>query len=105
VTYEVRVTNQGTGPCGNVRVAAVLADGTEFVGATAGAGGQPAAARAAGQQLAFEPIPSLGVKAETVYRVRVRGNAPGDLRFRVQLTCDGMSAPLVKEESTRFYRE
>lgn len=105
VTYEIRVTNQGTGPCGNVRVAAVLADGTEFVGATAGAGGQQAAARASGQQLAFDPIPSLGVKGETVYRVKVRGTVPGDLRFRVQLTCDGLTAPLVKEESTRFYKE
>ena len=105
VTYEIRVTNQGTGPCGNVRVAALLADGTEFVGATAGAGGQAAAARATGQQLAFDPIPSLGVKAETVYRVKVRGTVPGDLRFRVQLTCDGLTAPLVKEESTRFYKE
>lgn len=105
VTYEIRVTNQGTGPCGNVRVGAVLAEGTEFVGATAGAGGQQAAAKAAGQQLTFDPIPSLGVKAETVYRVKVRGTVPGDLRFRVHLTCDGLSAPLVKEESTRFYRE
>ncbi|MBX9585475.1 MAG: DUF11 domain-containing protein, partial [Gemmataceae bacterium] len=105
VTYEIRVTNQGTGPCGNVRVAALLADGTEFVGATAGAGGQQAAARAAGQQVTFDPIPSLGVRAETVYRVKVRGTAAGDLRFRVQLTCDGLTAPLVKEESTRFYKE
>ena len=102
--YEIRVTNQGTGPCTNVQLAAALADGTEFVGATGGPN-QQAQVRAAGQGLVFDPIPTLGVKGEVVYRVRVKGTIPGDHRFRVQLTCDQLKTPVIKEESTRFYKE
>ena len=53
----------------------------------------------------FEPIPTLGVKGDAVYRVRVRGTVAGDLRFRAQITCDQLKAPVVKEESTQFYKE
>ncbi len=104
-TYEIKVSNRGTGPCQNVQLVAVLADGTEMVGATTGATNQAATVRAQGQQIAFEVIPVLGVRAEQVYRVRVRSGAPGDLRFRVQLTSDQLRTPLVKEESTTFYME
>lgn len=103
-TYEIRVMNQGTGPCANVQLAAVLADGTEFVGVTTGTN-QAGAAKAQGQQLVFDPIQTLGVKGEMVYRVRVRGVTPGDLRFRVQMSCDQIKTPVIKEEITRFYKE
>jgi uncharacterized repeat protein (TIGR01451 family) len=105
VTYEIRVMNQGTGPCSNVQLAAALAEGTEYVGATTGPGATGAAVKPQGQQLIFDPIPSLGVKGETVYRVRVKGNVAGDLRFRVQLSCDQLKTPVVKEESTTFVKE
>lgn len=98
--YEVRVTNQGTGPCTNVRLVADLAEGTNYVAAQGVTNVRPN-----GQQLVFEPIPNLGVKAEAVYRVRVKGVMPGDHRFRVRLACDQISAPVVKEENTRFYKE
>jgi uncharacterized repeat protein (TIGR01451 family) len=104
-TYEIKVTNRGTGPCHNVQLVGVLADGTEFVGATTGAANQAAGVRAQGQQVVFEPIAVLGVRAEQVFRVRVKAAAPGELRFRVQLTSDQLRTPLVKEESTTFYAE
>jgi len=104
-TYEIKVSNRGTGPCQNVQLVAVLADGTEFMGATVGATNQAAAVRAQGQQVSFEVIPALGVRAEQVYRVRVRATAAGALSFRVQLSSDQLRTPLVKEESTTFYME
>jgi hypothetical protein len=55
--------------------------------------------------VALEVIPALGVRAEQVYRVRVKANAPGALSFRVQLSSDQLRTPLVKEESTTFYME
>jgi len=103
VTYEIRVMNSGTGPCSNVQVAAALAEGTEFIGATVG--NNQAGAKAVGQQLTFDPIPSLGVKGEMIFRVRVKGMVPGDLRLRVQLACDQLKTPVVKEESTTFVKE
>jgi uncharacterized repeat protein (TIGR01451 family) len=104
-TYEIKVMNRGTGPCQNVQLVAVLAEGTEFVGATIGATNQAATVRPTGQQIVFEPLPILGVRNEQVYRVRVKSTAPGELRFRVQLTSDQLRTPLVKEEGTTFYAE
>ena len=45
------------------------------------------------------------MKGEAVYRVQGPRDAAGDMRFRVQLTCDQVRTPVVKEESTRFYKE
>ncbi|MBM3983290.1 MAG: DUF11 domain-containing protein, partial [Planctomycetes bacterium] len=98
--YEIRVTNQGTGACTNVQLMAALADATTFTGATG-----PTKVTAQGQTLVFEAIPNLPVKGEMVYTVRVRGNAAGDQRIRVQLTCDQVRTPVVKEESTSFYKQ
>jgi uncharacterized repeat protein (TIGR01451 family) len=98
--YEVRVTNQGTGVCTNVQLVAALAEGTTYTGSSG-----PTQIKAQGQHLVFDPIQSLAVKGEVVYRVRIRSTAPGDLRFRVQLTCDQVRTPVVKEESTSFYKE
>ncbi len=100
--YEIRIVNQGTGACTNVQIMAALADGTTFTSSNG-----PTQGKVTGtpQTLVFEPIATLAVKGETVYRVRVRGAAAGDQRFRVQLTCDQVRTPVVKEESTRFYKE
>ena len=100
--YEIRVTNQGTGPCTNVQLAAALSEGTEFVGVGPN---PPTAVKSQGLGLIFDAIPSVGVKGEAVYRVRVKGLVAGDLRFRVQLSCDQLKTPVIKEESTRFYKE
>jgi len=98
--YEVRVTNSGTGPCTNVLLVAELAEGT----AAAGAAG-PTNGRVTGQQITFDPIPTLGVKADAVYKVRVKGSAAGDQRFRMKLSCDQIKTPVIKEENTRFYSQ
>jgi uncharacterized repeat protein (TIGR01451 family) len=98
--YEIRVMNQGTGACTNVQLVAALAEGTEYKGSSG-----PTQVKAQGQHLVFDPIATLGAKGEAVYRVKVRGTTAGDLRFRVQLTCDQVRTPVVKEESTRFYKE
>ncbi|MDW8198823.1 MAG: hypothetical protein RMJ56_14595 [Gemmataceae bacterium] len=98
--YEIRVTNQGTGACTNVQLVAAMSEGTSFSGANG-----PTNVKAQGQTLIFEVIPKLGAKEEMVYTVRVRGNTEGDHRFRVQLTCDQVRTPVVKEESSRFYKQ
>ena len=53
--------------------------------------------------MTFDPLAKLATKADAVYRVKVRGMQPGDYRFRVQMTCDQLKAPVVKEESSRVY--
>jgi uncharacterized repeat protein (TIGR01451 family) len=98
--YEIRVTNQGTGECTNVQLLAELPKDCTFSGATGAT-----KVTAQGQTLVFDPIAKLPVKGESVYTVRVRGNEAGDKRFRVQLTCDQVKQPVVKEESTSFYKQ
>ena len=98
--YEVRVTNQGTGACTNVQLVAAIAEGTEYKGSSG-----PTQVKAQGQHLVFEPLATLAAKGEAVYRIKIRGSGAGDSRFRVQLTCDQVRTPVVKEESTRFYKQ
>jgi hypothetical protein len=58
-----------------------------------------------GREVVFEPLPKLAPRADVVFRVMVRGVAPGDLRFRARITADGLSDPVLKEESTKVYGE
>ncbi|HEY8506211.1 MAG TPA: hypothetical protein VIL46_16610, partial [Gemmataceae bacterium] len=98
-TYEIRIVNQGTGPCTNLKLAGLLSEGLAVTAVNS-----PVAHRTDGRHLLFDPYPRLSAKADLVLRVRVRGERPGDHRFRVQLSCDQISNPVVKEEATRFYR-
>lgn len=95
--YEVRVMNQGTGPCTGVQLAVELTDGTTAVGAEG-----PTTGRVSGTQIVFDPITDLAVKAEVVYRLRVRASQAGDSRFRARVSCDQIRTPVIKEESTSF---
>ena len=95
--YEIRVMNQGTGPCTGVNLAIELADATTATGAEG-----PTTGRVSGGQIAFDAIERLSVKEEVVFKVRVRGDRAGDSRFRARVSCDQIRTPVVKEESTGF---
>jgi uncharacterized repeat protein (TIGR01451 family) len=99
VTYEIRVTNQGTRPLTNVKLAAVLSEGLTVSGVTG-----PAKHAVSGQTVGFEPIPRLAVKADVVIRLKAKGTTAGDLRCKVQLSCDQLKQPVFKEESTVFFK-
>lgn len=98
--YEIRLTNQGTGPCTNVNITGLPAEGTTAVAANG-----PTQVRVQAGQLLFDPIAKLDVKGEAIYRVRVRGNQSGDMKFKLQVSCDQIRTPIIKEENTRFYKE
>jgi uncharacterized repeat protein (TIGR01451 family) len=100
VTYEVKVSNGGTGVCSNVQLIAELADSTSATDAKG-----PTVGRTTGQQILFDPIASVGVKGEATYKIKVKGTQAGDMRFRVKVTSDQNRTAVVKEENTRFYKE
>ncbi len=99
-TYEVHVVNQGSKAASNVRLAVLLP--TEM---------QPLAAEGPtryafeGNRVVFEGLARLAPKADTNYRLRVKGVRPGDLRTRFQLVTDEMQSPVTKEESTRVFAD
>jgi len=99
VTYEIRVLNQGTRPLTNVRIGASLTDGLVVSNVTA-----PTRHTANGQTVALEAIPRMAVKADVVIRIKAKGTTAGDLRCKVQLSCDELKQPVCKEESTMFYQ-
>jgi uncharacterized repeat protein (TIGR01451 family) len=101
-TYEIRVLNQGAAPTRDVLVKAVVPDEMTFVHADDPAG-RPV--RVYGQEVAFEPLASLGGRGEAVYHVRVKATKPGDGRFTARLQCAAMSRPLSQEVSTRVYTD
>jgi len=99
VTYEIRLTNQGTRPLTNLKLAAVLSEGLTVTGVTG-----PAKHAVTAQTVGFEPIPRLAVKADVVIRLKAKGTTAGDLRCKVQLSCDQLRQPVFKEESTVFFK-
>ena len=99
-TYEIRVVNQGTSPTTNLQIIATVPAGMTTRDATG-----PAPHRLQGQQVIFEKLPSLAAKADALYRVKVVGDKPGDMRFKVQMTSDQLRSPVYEEESTRVYKD
>ena len=99
-TYEIRVVNQGTKTASNIRIAALIPQGLEAIDADG-----PVRYVSDAGRVIFEPLPRLAPKADTSYRIRVRGTSPGDQRLRVQLTSDDTQTPVTKEESTRVYSD
>ena len=98
--YEIRVTNTGSKTETNLQLVCTIPDKMEFRGATGAAG---ARSHLQGKELTFDPIPKLAPRADVIFRVNVRGVAPGDLRFRARITADGLTEPVLKEESTKVY--
>jgi uncharacterized repeat protein (TIGR01451 family) len=99
LTYEIRVVNQGSCPCTNIQIVAQVPDGL-----LPRDGSGPTTYRANGADVVFEPLAKLATKADAVYRVKVRCLQPGDYRFRVQMTCDQLRQPVMKEEASRVYK-
>jgi uncharacterized repeat protein (TIGR01451 family) len=96
--YEIRVVNQGTKAASNVQVVVSLPPGMQVVSAT---GETRHAVKAGG--VVFEPLAQLAPKADSAYRVQVKGLQPGDQRVTVQVNTDDISQPIRREESTRVF--
>ena len=97
VVYDVKVTNQGSGPDNNVNVTATIPDGEEYV-STDG----PTQPSVDGSTLTFPPIPSLSPKASATWKVTVKAVKAGDVQFKTTATADGVS-PSEKGEGTKLY--
>ena len=98
-TYEIRIANTGTMHCTNVKLTAAMSDGLSVGSVSSNVPHQMV-----GQTLVFEPIAKLPVKGDLIVRVKAKGTMPGDQRFKVQLSCDQLKQPVVKEESTSFFQ-
>jgi uncharacterized repeat protein (TIGR01451 family) len=98
--YEVRVVNQGSAPCTNLSVLALVPGGLTAIKADG-----PATNHLQKQQVTFEPLPQLAPHADALYRVHVKGLRPGDWRFKAQISCDQLQRPITREEGTHVYND
>ena len=98
--YEIRVTNTGSKTETNLQLICTVPDKMEFRRARGPANCQH---YVEGKDVIFEPLPKLAPRADAIYRVNVRGIAPGDLRFCARIKADGLTVPVLKEESTKVY--
>ena len=99
-SYQIRVTNTGTKSESNLQLVCAVPEQMKFLDARGPAG---CACKVQGQQVVFQPLPNLTPRADAIYRVYVHCLRPGDCRFRAQITADGLSNPVLREESTRVY--
>ena len=96
----ITVTNPGSAPDRNVRVACTLDDRIQYVssaGATAGS--------IIGRNVTFAPLPSLSPREKATWRVVVRGARPGDVLFRTTLYTDSLTLPVEETEATHVFQQ
>jgi uncharacterized repeat protein (TIGR01451 family) len=106
-SYVIEVVNQGSVPITNARIKAILPDELGLVDAKGPTDHRTGARVKEGQELLFEPYPSLPAEATIRYEVFAKGVRPGDARFRIVLTADQLQAggPVREEESTMVFQD
>lgn len=99
-TYEIQVVNQGSKAATDVQLEVVLPTGMRALSAEG-----PVRHEITGTTVLFDKLSRLAPKADTTYRVKAKGLAPGDMRVRVRVMTNEITTPIVKEESTRIYAD
>ena len=98
LTYTVTVLNQGSATGTNIVINCTLPAEEAYVSSTG-----PTTAKVEGQAVRFAPVPALASKATAVFKVKVKGVAAGDVRFKVEMTSDQLTRPVNETESTHLY--
>ena len=97
VVYDIKVTNQGSGPDTNIKVTAVAPDGETYI-STDG----PTQPAVDGMNLTFPIIPSLAPKASVTWKVSLKAAKAGDVQFKTDASSDNLKGA-EKIESTKLY--
>lgn len=98
VTYEIKVTNQGTAVGTHVRLVCTLPSSQEFVSITG-----TTDVVIDGQRLVLEPLATLEPKAVASWLVTVKALREDDARFKVELVSDQFTQPITEEEPTQQF--
>lgn len=98
VTYEIRVTNQGSAPGTNIRLVCAIPESQEFV-----SGSGPTTVKSEGRTVTIEPLATLEPKAVATWRVVVKALTAADARFKADLTSDQFQRPVEEYEATSQY--
>lgn len=99
VTYEIKITNQGSIPCTNLRLVVTLPENEEYV-----SGSGPTEVSAEGNTVTTKALPLFLAKDVATWRVVVKALKPGDVRFIANVHADEFASPIYEEESTLLYQ-
>jgi uncharacterized repeat protein (TIGR01451 family) len=97
-TYVITVTNQGSAQDTEIVVKCKLEEGMQYVsssGATVGTSADGA--------VTFRPLATLAPKASATWKVVVKANKAGDMRFSTSLNSKQLGREVMETEATNFY--
>jgi uncharacterized repeat protein (TIGR01451 family) len=99
-SYEIRITNTGSKTETDIKLVCLIPEKMQFKGAQG-----PSRFHEQGKEVIFEVLPKLAPRADAIYRVNVKALAPGDVRFKTQITSTNLIEPVIEMESTRIYED
>lgn len=98
VTYQIRVTNQGSANGRNIAIKTVLPAQMEYVSS-----GGPTTATSTGKNVNFAPLSTLAPGQTATFTILVRTTAAADVRFKVSMVTAQSTVPVEETESTYIY--
>jgi hypothetical protein len=99
-SYEIRITNTGTKTETDIRLSCTLPDQMQLKGAQG-----PVRFQEQGKVIVFDPLPKLAPRADAIFRIFVKAAAPGNVRFKTQITSTNLTDPVMEQEATRIYQD
>lgn len=94
-TYRIVLINQGSGELHNLKVQAVFDDLMLPISSPQGT--------INGQHVTFPTIASIKAQQSVTFTISVKGAMVGTSHNRVEVICDEIKAPILREESTTIY--
>jgi len=98
-TYNITVTNQGSATDSNIRISCELEDGMQYVSSSG-----PTTGTLSGNKIEFAPLGSLSPNERASWQVIIKAASTGDMRFKVNLTTNQLTRPVLETEATNFYQ-
>ncbi len=98
VVYVIRVLNQGSQPLTNVKIVAGLESAQRFLSGTGAT-----AVKADGELIVPALVPLLNPQEQVEWRIVVKAEKAGDIRFNVGLHADQFSREILETEATFQY--
>ena len=97
-TYVITVTNQGSAPSTNIRIACTLEESERYASSSG-----PTVGTLEGSNVTFAPLATLSPRAKATWNVVVTALKPGDIRFKVIMNTDQLTRPVEETEATHLY--
>jgi uncharacterized repeat protein (TIGR01451 family) len=94
-TYTIKISNPGSGDIHNMKATATFEALIAPINSPQGT--------VNGQRVTFPTVATIGAKQSVTYTVIAKGSSAGDARTKVELSCDELKTPLLREESTTIY--